>query len=234
MQTRERKAGVDADSLTKAAAEAARQRALELAASAADHDDASTQQTPAAEKVDKLLSGAFTGSTGEDAKLEENKYMYVGVARPVSPFTPCPHVCRTHVCVCGCLCQRASVGVDVHLLCLGRMEYINKRMGLVAEEGGEASPAAARDARGHTDVVPVTELGATEAQSTLHGAPMPWNTGIAEVELPSEFKIKNIEVRGAPLPFAARCARRGSVLVPAPGHRGCEAATGGGDGRTRS
>jgi hypothetical protein len=29
----------------------------------------------------------------------------------------------------------------------------------------------------------------------MDGAPIAWNTGIAEVDLPIDFKLKNIEVR---------------------------------------
>ena len=32
-------------------------------------------------------------------------------------------------------------------------------------------------------------------EDDMDGAPIAWNTGIAEVDLPIEFKLKNIEVR---------------------------------------
>ncbi len=46
---------------------------------------------------------------------------------------------------------------------------------------------------------PVIPLTRAADDDRLEGAPMPWNTGIAEVELPMAFKWKNIEVCGLSL-----------------------------------
>jgi hypothetical protein len=82
------------------------------------------------------------------------------------------------------------------------MEYINKRMGLVSEEA-PVSPHAGGTAAGRdSDHGP---LSSNAEVSTLQGAPMPWSTGLAEVELPAEFKLRNIE--------ATEAARRKAMLA---------------------
>ena len=77
-QARERKAGVDVDVLVKTAAETARKKAAAREAAQAPKEEATGLTTAdAASKVDKLLQGAFTGSTREETGVEENKYMCV-------------------------------------------------------------------------------------------------------------------------------------------------------------
>ena len=83
----------------------------------------------------------------------------------------------------------------------GREEFIKERMGktddlqMVGDDDGVGvSKAAVVEKPVLQPVIPLIKA-ADEEQ--FNGAPMPWNTGIAEVELPMSFKWKNIEVGGA-------------------------------------
>jgi hypothetical protein len=57
-------------------------------------------------------------------------------------------------------------------------------------------PVAAPAAAPKPIVPPVVALVRSEDEGGIEGAPLAFNTGIAEVELPISFKLKNIEVGG--------------------------------------